>query len=203
LILGTALTITPSYIFLAIVLAPALVKQGLNPMATHLFILYWAMLSDITPPTALSVVVASSLAGAPVMRAMVEAMRFGAVKYFLPFFFVYSPALVAQGGTPLSVAQAFATAMVCIGLLAYALQGYLPWVGALQNNPLGYAVRVILVASGFLLAFPEPVTTLIGLSVGAAVYILTALVSRAGWLKVAHPVRQATSLTDEGPFRLG
>jgi TRAP transporter 4TM/12TM fusion protein len=169
-VLGTGLTITASYIFLAIMMAPALVQQGMNPMAVHLFILYWAVLSEITPPVALSVVAASSIAGAPVMRSMMEAMRFGAVKYALPFFFIYNPVLVLQGGTPLLMLEVVVAALVGLALVAYALQGYLPWVGTLNNNPLGYAVRILLVGAGLLLALPERVTTIIGLGAAAIVY---------------------------------
>jgi len=186
-ILGTGLTITASYIFLAIMMAPALVQQGMNPMAVHLFILYWAVLSEITPPVALSVVAASGLAGAPVMRSMMEAMRFGAVKYALPFFFIYNPALVLQGATPLVLLEVVLAAVIGLALVAYALQGHLPWIGTLNNNPLGYAVRLLLIGAGLLLALPERLTTLAGLGVAAIVYGGGAFACRTGWLPLVRP----------------
>ncbi|KRT67145.1 MAG: Sialic acid TRAP transporter permease protein siaT [Candidatus Rokubacteria bacterium CSP1-6] len=186
-ILGTGLTITASYIFLAIMMAPALVQQGMNPMAVHLFILYWAVLSEITPPVALSVVAASGLAGAPVMRSMMEAMRFGAVKYALPFFFIYNPALVLQGATPLVLLEVVLAAVIGLALVAYALQGYLPWIGTLNNNPLGYATRLLLIGAGLLLALPERLTTLAGLGVAAIVYGGGAFACRTGWLPLVRP----------------
>ncbi len=184
LVLGLALTITPSYVFLAVVFAPALVKQGLHPMATHLFILYWAMLSDITPPTALSVVVASNLAGAPPFRAMLEAMRFGIVKYFLPFFFVYHPVLVGAISSLADLAVALGGAVLGVGLIAYAIQGYLPRVGTLRANIPAILVRLILVACGLLLAFPESITSIIGFGVAAATYGLTFILARTGLFTV-------------------
>ena len=186
-ILGTGLTITASYIFLAIMMAPALVQQGMNPMAVHLFILYWAVLSEITPPVALSVVAASGLAGAPVMRSMMEAMRFGAVKYALPFFFIYNPALVLQGATPLVLLEVVLAAVIGLALVAYALQGHLPWIGTLNNNPLGYAVRLLLIGAGLLLALPERLTTVLGLGVAAIVYGGGAFACRTGWLPLVRP----------------
>jgi len=186
-ILGTGLTITASYIFLAIMMAPALVQQGMNPMAVHLFILYWAVLSEITPPVALSVVAASGLAGAPVMRSMMEAMRFGAVKYALPFFFIYNPALVLQGATPLVLLEVVLAAVIGLALVAYALQGHLPWIGTLNNNPLGYAVRLLLIGAGLLLALPERLTTLAGLGVAAIVYGGGAFLCRRRWLPLVRP----------------
>ena len=186
-VLGTGLTITASYIFLAIMMAPALVQQGMNPMAVHLFILYWAVLSEITPPVALSVVAAASIAGAPVMRSMMEAMRFGAVKYALPFFFVYNPALVLQGGTPLVLFEVVLAAVIGLALVAYALQGYLPWIGALNNTPLGYGIRLLLIIAGLLLALPERLTTVLGLGVAAIVYGGGVLACRTRWLPLVRP----------------
>lgn len=177
-VLGTGLTITASYIFLAVMVAPALVQHGLNPVAVHLFILYWAVLSEITPPVALSVVTAASLAGASVMRSMMEAMRFGAVKYALPFFFVYNPALVLQESGTLHVMEVLAAAVVGLALVAYALQGYLPGVGPVNASALGYVIRAVLTAAGLLLALPERTTTVIGLAVGVVAYGLAALVAR-------------------------
>jgi TRAP transporter 4TM/12TM fusion protein len=169
-VLGTGLTITAAYIFLAIMVAPALIQQGLHPLAVHLFILYWAVLSEITPPVALSVVTAASLAGAPVMRAMMEAMRFGAVKYALPFFFVYNPGLLLQDASGLRIVELLGGAVVGLGLVAYALQGYLPGVGVLDRRVTGYLTRGVLIGAGLLLAIPERVTTVVGLVVAAGAY---------------------------------
>lgn len=188
-VLGTGLTITAAYIFLAVTVAPALIQQGLHPLAVHLFILYWAVLSEITPPVALSVVTAASLAGAPVMRAMIAAMRFGAVKYALPFFFVYNPALLLQEPSALRVAELLAAAGLGLGLVAYALQGYLPGAGVLRPTPAGHLTRGILVGAGLLLALPERVTTAVGIGVAAAVYAGVLVASRGSRRGlVARPV---------------
>jgi TRAP-type uncharacterized transport system fused permease subunit len=159
----------------------------MNPMAVHLFILYWAVLSEITPPVALSVVAASGLAGSPVMRSMMEAMRFGAVKYALPFFFIYNPALVLQGATPLVLLEVVLAAVIGLALVAYALQGYLPWIGTLNNTPLGYAIRLLLIGAGLLLALPERVTTVLGLGVATIIYGGGVLARRTRWLPLVRP----------------
>jgi TRAP transporter 4TM/12TM fusion protein len=186
-VLGTGLTITAAYIFLAVMVAPALIQQGLHPLAVHLFILYWAVLSEITPPVALSVVTAASLAGAPVMRSMMAAMRFGAVKYALPFFLVYNPALVLQKSSMLQIAEVLAAAVVGLGLVAYALQGYLPGVGALSHSVAGYIARGVLIGAGLLLAIPERVTTVIGLVVAAGTYAVARATARAGRVGLVIP----------------
>ena len=97
LILGLGLTTTSCYIFLAILVAPALEKLGLNKMAVHMFIFYWGMLSAITPPVAIASFAAAGIAGAPAMKTGWESMWVGSIIYFIPFFFVLNPALLLQG----------------------------------------------------------------------------------------------------------
>ena len=97
LILGLGLTTTACYIFLAILVAPALEKVGLNKMAVHMFIFYWGMLSSITPPVAIASFAAAGIAGSPAMKTGWESMWVGSIIYFIPFFFVLNPALVLQG----------------------------------------------------------------------------------------------------------
>jgi TRAP-type uncharacterized transport system fused permease subunit len=169
-ILGMGMTITAAYVFLAIVMAPALVQAGLNAVAVHLFIMYWAMMSFITPPVAIGAYAAASIAQCNPMRAGFEAVRFGFVKYLLPFFFVYNPVLVAQDAGALQILLVFAAAGLGVTLLAYALQGYLLGVGPIATNVPGVAVRAILSLAGIMLTAPEPLTDLIGLVVAMVTY---------------------------------
>jgi TRAP transporter 4TM/12TM fusion protein len=193
-ILGMGMTITAAYIFLAITMAPALIKQGLDPMAVHLFILYWASLSNVTPPVGLAVIAASGIAGARLMSAMMESVRFATVKYALPFFFVYAPVLVLQQFDAFTFAKVLISALIGVSVLAYALQGYLPFAGAVRNTPLGHAVRVALVVGAMLLVFPEIITTVIGLGMVFVVYGLLLLDSRSGW-RVMLPAERASHAT--------
>ncbi|MEQ8504336.1 MAG: TRAP transporter fused permease subunit [Rhodospirillales bacterium] len=153
-ILGIGMTVTAAYIFLAIVLAPALVQGGLNPMALHLFILYWGMVSYITPPVALGAYAAASVAGANAMRTGFEAMRLGSIIYFVPFFFVLDPAFILDAGWDrilyVGIEAAIGTVMI-----AGALQGYLVGVGDLTRHPLlAWPARILVFAAGLLLATP-------------------------------------------------
>jgi TRAP transporter 4TM/12TM fusion protein len=193
-ILGMGMTITAAYIFLAITMAPALIKQGLDPMAVHLFILYWASLSNVTPPVGLAVIAASGIAGARLMSAMMESVRFASVKYALPFFFVYAPVLVLQQFDAFTFAKVLISALIGVSVLAYALQGYLPFAGTVRNTPLGLAVRVALVVGAMLLVFPEIITTVIGLGMVFVVYGLLLLDSRSGW-RVMLPAERASHAT--------
>ena len=152
-ILGVGMTVTAAYIFLAIVLAPALVALGLDPLAVHLFILYWGMVSFITPPVALGAFAAASLAGASPIRTGLEAMRLGSIIYFLPFFFVLNPALIFHGEW-WEVLIMFGTALLGITLIASGLQGYLVKVGPLGVNGQALSARILLIFAGLLLAYP-------------------------------------------------
>lgn len=153
-IMGIGMTVTAAYIFLAIVLAPALVQGGLDPMAVHLFIFYWGMVSYITPPVALGAYAAAAIAEAHPMRTGFEAMRLGSVIYFIPFFFVLDTAFILRA--PLwDIVFVTTRAMIGITLLAGALQGYLIGVGTLMNhNIIGWGIRAVIFVSGLCLATP-------------------------------------------------
>ena len=154
LILGLGLTTTACYIFLAILIAPALEKAGLNRMAVHMFIFYWGMLSSITPPVAIASFAAAGIAGSPAMRTGWESMWVGSIIYFIPFFFVMNPALVLQGNyleaLGLMALAGFGTLFICGGI-----QGYQVFVGDLRKaGVLEWPIRVLLVIGGFVVATP-------------------------------------------------
>ena len=152
-ILGIGMTVTAAYIFLAIVLVPALTNSGNNPLASHMFVMYWGMLSFITPPVALAAFAAASVANVAPMRAGFAAMRLGAIIYFVPFFFVFNPALLLQGSVMENI-QAFTTAIFGVAIVSGALQGYLIGVGDLGVGAKGLIVKMLIGISGLTLALP-------------------------------------------------
>lgn len=168
--LGTGLPDTAAYVFLAVMLAPALVRAGFDPLAVHFFILYWSNIADVTPPVAIAVVAASGVAQSPVMATMVEATRLAAVKYVLPFFFVLNPVLMLQQPDLGALAAALGLALAGITVAAYALQGYLPRVGVLAPHPAAQAARALLVGGAALFAVPHPAAVAGGAAVVAGAY---------------------------------
>jgi len=156
LILGLGLTTTACYIFLAILVAPALEKLGLNRMAVHMFIFYWGMLSSITPPVAIASFAAAGIAGAPAMKTGWESMWVGSIIYFIPFFFVMNPSLVLQGdGIYLEALQLTVEAIIGIVLICGGIQGYQAGVGDTRHaGSLQWPLRVLLVIGGLILATP-------------------------------------------------
>lgn len=182
LILGLGLTTTACYIFLAILIAPALEKVGLNRMAVHMFIFYWGMLSSITPPVAIASFAAAGIAGSPAMRTGWESMWVGSIIYFIPFFFVLNPALVMQGhyleGVGLMALIAFGTVFICGGI-----QGYQIGVGDLRRvGVLEWPIRVLLILGGIVVATPGggimPLSQWQVTTLGAAILIPTILIAR-------------------------
>jgi len=155
LILGIGMPVTAAYIFLAIALAPALINGGMNPLAVHMFILYWGMLSFITPPVAIGAFAAASVAGSSPMRTSLVSMKMGSIIYFIPFFFVLEPALLLQG-TPSEILIAIICAVGGILMVAGGLQGYLPKLGDLsERGLLHWPLRLGFIIGGFFLAMPH------------------------------------------------
>ena len=154
-ILGIGMTVTAAYIFLAVALAPALIQGGgMNPLVVHLFILYWGMLSYITPPVALGAFAAATVAGSKPMETGLNAMRLGSVIYFVPFLFVLNPALILQGGWQ-EIALVLAQALVGVVLIASAIQGYLVGIGSLSTQRLlQWPIRLMLIVGGLAFAVP-------------------------------------------------
>jgi TRAP transporter 4TM/12TM fusion protein len=152
-VFGMGMTVTACYIFLAVVLAPALEKAGLDQLAVHLFILYYGMVSYITPPVALGAFAAATLARTGPMGAGAEAMRLGGAIYVVPFFFVLNPALIGQGST-VEVLTVLATALVGIWLFGSSLQGYVAFLGETGGGAAGWVARGLLLVGGLTCAAP-------------------------------------------------
>jgi len=97
LVLGLGLTTTACYIFLAILVGPALEKAGLNKMAVHMFVFYWGMLSAITPPVAVANFAAAAISGANPMALGPYACKLTVGGFMAPFFFLFNPGLLMEG----------------------------------------------------------------------------------------------------------
>jgi len=172
-ILGMGMTITACYIILAVVLVPALTPLGFDVMAVHLFVLYCGLFSFITPPVALAAYVAAVIGGANFWKTGFRAMRLCFVLYFVPFFFVYNPALILHGKSVWIILEAVISAFLGVFILASSIEGYLVGLGRL-NVPL----RILFFCSGLMLFIPEPVTDVIGFVITGVIYSLTLLYRR-------------------------
>jgi TRAP transporter 4TM/12TM fusion protein len=144
IILGMGMPTTAVYVLLAVLVAPGLAKLGIAPIAAHLFIFYFGMLSMVTPPVCLASYAAASIGKTDPIKTGWEAMRLCAIAYVVPFLFVFSPALLLIGHW-YEVTLSVATAVIGAILLGVAIVGYL-------FRPVGTAKRLLfLLAAGGLL----------------------------------------------------
>ena len=181
-VLGIGMTITAAYLFLAVTVAPALTEGGLDKLAVHLFLMYWGMISFITPPVAIGAFAAATVAKADPMKTGFEAMRLGSIIYFVPFFFVLNPALIGRGEAS-EIAIVLVTTFAGITLIAGGLQGYFYGIGKLDGNPMAWIGRAGLVIGGIVLALPG--NEVIGYShwqINSAAAVIIAIGLAFAWL---------------------
>jgi len=122
LVMGMGLPTSAVYVLLSIVLAPALVKMGIEPLAGHMFIFYLGMMSFLTPPVAISSYTAAGIAKTDMWTTSVDAIRIGASGYLLPFLFVLNPALILYGSWS-EIGYAISTVVLSGAYLAWAAEG--------------------------------------------------------------------------------
>ncbi|MEE8525058.1 MAG: TRAP transporter fused permease subunit [Thermoanaerobaculia bacterium] len=152
IVLGMGLPSAVCYLLLATLVGPALTKLGVVPLAAHLFIFYFGLMSMVTPPVALAAYTAASIAGSKIMRTAFAAFRYSLIGFVLPFLFVYRPQLLMlspSGGTAsvFEIGLAFMVACLAIVPLAAALTGHL-------RAPLGPIPRLVLVLAALGLLYP-------------------------------------------------
>jgi TRAP-type uncharacterized transport system fused permease subunit len=145
-ILGMGMTSIPCYLVLVILVAPALTQLGVVPIAAHLFVFYFGLISFITPPVAIAAYVACAISGGHPMRTGFIAMRLGVVKYIIPFLFIYNPALLFIGSAGLIVLTVI-TGILGVTILSIGMEGYF-----IQRTTL--IERILLIGGGFLLIMP-------------------------------------------------
>ena len=149
LMLGMGLPTSAVYVLLSVVLAPALVKMGLNPLGAHMFIFYIGMMSFLTPPVAMSSYTAAAIAGADLWTTSVDAIRTGASGYLLPFIFALNPALILYG-SPTEIFYAITTVLLSGAFLSWAAEssmGAVPLTGL--ERLLALALALVIGTSTF------------------------------------------------------
>ena len=164
LVLGTGLPTSATYIITSIMAAPALIQLGVPKLVAHMFVFYFGILADLTPPTAISTYATSSIAGADVWRTQWLAMMLALSGFVIPFSFAYDPALLMINATPLQVVWRTVAATVGIVMLGTGLIGYLRRATSAWQ-------RAVLLVGAVLLIFPGALSDLLGLACLAAVWL--------------------------------
>ena len=160
-VIGTGIPTTASYIIAVTVGAHAMTDLGVPLIAAHLFVFYYAVLSDLTPPDAVTAFAAANLSGSEPMLTGVEGFRLGIAGWLVPFAFVYQPALLLNGSA-LSIAVSFALTAVGVAFLAGGIIGHVA-------GPLSLFQRCLLLAAACFLVFPSVTRGIIGLILGLSI----------------------------------
>ena len=174
-ILGLAVPVTASFIIGWVIIGPALLGLGVPAPAAAMFVFYYSVLSEVTPPTALAAVGASAITGGRTVPTMWQALKYALPAFLAPVAFVLTDNgthLLGQGSF-VSIVWTTAVAMLAIGGLAIATGGWFPWVG-----PAGPIARVLGLAAGLLLLYLEPATIVAGVVVLVAAGVAAALHDR-------------------------
>ena len=177
-VVGLAVPVTASYIICAVIAAPALINLGVPDFAAHMFIFYYAVLSEVSPPTALSPFAAAAITGGDPYKTTLHCWKYCVPAFLLPFMFVLEPAgqgLLLTGSVKglatadwASIGWVTLQAAVGIGAIAAGFQG---WVLKRAN----IVERGLLIAAGFALVLPGTVSDLIGFSCVTAVLAMQLL----------------------------
>ena len=173
-ILGMGMPVTPCYVLLATVAAPAMVNLGVSPLLAHLFVYYFGTFSFLTPPVCLAVYVAASIAEAPVITTGFQSMKLAIAGYLVPFFFLYKPGL-ALLGSPQHIALSIIEGTLATILIAMAVEGYF-------IRLMNWFERLALLISGLCLFAPGWETDIVAIVIAVPVLYLH-------WVRFRQPSR--------------
>lgn len=174
IVLGMGVPSVVCYLLMATLMGSLLGELGVDPLAAHMFIFYFGMMSMVTPPVALAAYASASIAGAPIMKTAFSSFQFSLVGFTLPFMFIYRPALLLMGvdGEPLQwIDLAIAIVASSLGVIALAacVTGYM-------RNRLNVGYRILLFAAAILLLAPKIGGPKIGLIINIAGAVCLAVV---------------------------
>ncbi|MGE5241799.1 MAG: TRAP transporter permease [Bacteroidota bacterium] len=159
LILGMGIPTIPNYIITSSIAGPALLKLGVPLLVSHMFVFYFGIMADLTPPVALAAFAASSIAKTSAMHIGLNCMRIAVAGFVVPFMAVYAPALMLQSNDIGAIVYIVFKAVVSIGLWGAAAIGYF-------RDRLGWPERILAAAAAFFLVAALPVTDEIGFALG-------------------------------------
>jgi TRAP transporter 4TM/12TM fusion protein len=193
LIMGMGVPTIGAYVVLAVFVAPALIEMGIAPLAAHLFIFYFGVISCITPPVCLAAFAAAGISGAHPMSTGVTAFRLGIAGFIVPFVMVYNPEVIMEG-TWYAILTVSITASIGVAAVATSLEGY--WRGTLSIWE-----RIMLLAGGLTLISGGALTDAAGLALIGIVLVFRFMRKSAATRIVAAPTPAVEDLAAEAPRR--
>ncbi|WP_352426265.1 TRAP transporter permease [Aminomonas paucivorans] len=165
ILLGTGLPTTANFIVTSMMAAPALLQFGVPPMAAYMFVFYFGIAADLSPPVALAAYAGAGIAGDDPMKTGFTAFKLALAGFLIPYIYVYNPMLLLIDYQPLPFAQAVVTAMIGVFLLAMSTIGF-------YKAQMAWYLRLVAMGGALLLLIPGTKTDLSGLAILAAIHVL-------------------------------
>lgn len=165
ILLGTGLPTTANFIVTSTMAAPALLQLGVPAIAAYMFVFYFGIAADLTPPVALAAYAGAGIAGDDPMKTGATAFKLALAGFLVPYIYVYNPILLFVGATPLPMIQSIATALIGVFLLAMCTIGF-------YKAPLPWFLRIIALAGAIALLDPGTTTDIVGLAVLVGMHVI-------------------------------
>lgn len=173
ILLGMGMPTTAAYAVAASVVAPGLIRMGVEPLFAHMFVFYYAVISAITPPVALAAYAASGIAGTDPMKTSIQAFKLGLAAFIIPFMFFYSPQLLLEGENSVGgILFAAITATIGVYLLACAVQAWF------FGKKASWYSRLLLLAASIMLMMADVTSDFIALGFVLIVILIQTLTAR-------------------------
>jgi TRAP transporter 4TM/12TM fusion protein len=180
MILGMGLPSIPAYLITATMAAPALVKLGIPALAAHMFVFYFAMFANITPPVALASFAAAGLSGGDPMRTGLQSLKLSLAGFIVPYMFIYNTSLLLLNTTAGTAVWVTITAIIGVSMIGMATEGFL-------FTSIHWALRIVAFAGALLLITANTLQDLVGFIILIAVFIIQrVLMKRKNAAKRAH-----------------
>ncbi|MBQ2035848.1 MAG: TRAP transporter permease, partial [Peptococcaceae bacterium] len=157
IVLGMGVPTTANYVIMATITAPVVLKLGIDLLPAHMFVFYFGIVADITPPVALAAYAGSAIARSNPLKTGVQATKLAIAAFLIPYVFALNPSLLLVGSTPIQVISVTITAFIGMFGVASAVEGYL----FANMNPV---IRVIALVGGLMLIVPGVATDVIGIA---------------------------------------
>lgn len=171
IVLGMGVPTTANYVIMATITAPILIKMGIPALAAHMFVFYFGIVADITPPVALAAYAGSAIAKSNPLKTGITATRLAIAAFIIPYMFAYNPKMLFIDAGIFDIISIIITSFVGIYAVAAGMEGYM-------NVKLPWWQRILTLAGGFMLIVPETITDIIGISLVVAIIIIQVISER-------------------------
>jgi len=173
IVLGMGVPTTANYVIMATITAPILIKMGIPILAAHMFVFYFGIVADITPPVALAAYAGSAIAKSNPLKTGITATKLAITAFIVPYIFAYNPHMLLVIGEPtvLEIVQIVITSLVGIFSISAGMVGYMQHKAPIWQ-------RILLVGGGLLLVSPDTLTDIIGFVIVAIMVVIQYVLTR-------------------------